>query len=287
MLERLFVLVQYALPRYWLTALVYRCTRIRSRAFKNFLIRRFVRLYDVDLDDVMLEVPDGFATFNDFFVRELADGARPIAPEPDALVSPVDGTVSSAGRLRGNSILQAKGIDYSLTELLAADIDDARLFADGTFATLYLAPHNYHRVHAPVDGELVKAHYVPGDLFSVNGPTVARLPGLFCRNERLLLHFSAAIGRVVVVLVGAMNVGSISTPWTGEIRPRRSGTVESLALRAAPAAVRKGALLGWFNMGSTVIVLLPDGACDWIEGLTAGAAVRMGAPIGRLTGGRP
>ena len=287
MLERLFVLVQYALPRYWLTALVYRCTRIRSRAFKNFLIRRFVRLYDVDLDDVMLEVPDGFATFNDFFVRELADGARPIAPEPDALVSPVDGTVSSAGRLRGNSILQAKGIDYSLTELLAADIDDARLFADGTFATLYLAPHNYHRVHAPVDGELVKAHYVPGDLFSVNGPTVARLPGLFCRNERLLLHFSAAIGRVVVVLVGAMNVGSISTPWTGEIRPRRSGTVESLALRAAPAAVRKGALLGWFNMGSTVIVLLPDGACEWIDGLTAGAAVRMGARIGRLSGGRP
>jgi phosphatidylserine decarboxylase len=287
MLERLFVLVQYTLPRYWLTALVYRCTRIRSRAFKNFLIRRFVRLYDVDLDDVMLEVPDGFATFNDFFVRELADGARPIAPEPDALVSPVDGIVSSAGRLRGNSILQAKGIDYSLTELLAADIDDARLFADGTFATLYLAPHNYHRVHAPVDGELVKAHYVPGDLFSVNGPTVARLPGLFCRNERLLLHFSTAIGRVVVVFVGAMNVGSISTPWTGEIRPRRSGTIESLALGAAPVTVRKGALLGWFNMGSTVIVLLPDGACEWIDGLTAGAAVRMGARIGRLAGGRP
>jgi phosphatidylserine decarboxylase len=286
MFDRLFVLVQYVLPRYWLTALVHRCTRIRSRAVKNFLIRRFVRLYDVDVEDVRLAVPDDFATFNEFFVRELADGARPIAPEPDALVSPVDGTVSSAGRLRGRAILQAKGIDYTLEELLAADIDDARLFVDGSFATLYLAPHDYHRVHAPCDGELLKAHYVPGDLFSVNGPTVAHLPGVFCRNERLLLHFSTAVGRAVVVFVGAMNVGSISTPWTGEIRPQKRGTVEAIDLDAAPKAVHKGDLLGWFNMGSTVIALLPAGACDWVDGFGDGASVRMGERIGRLSDGR-
>lgn len=285
MLERLFVLVQYLLPRYWLTALVYRCARIRTPTVKDFLIRRFVRLYDVDLDDLKLDVPDGFATFNDFFVRELADDARPIAREPDALVSPVDGTVSSAGRLRGNAILQAKGIDYTLQELLAADIDEARLYADGSFATLYLAPHNYHRVHAPCDGELVKAHYVPGDLFSVNGPTVAGLPGVFCRNERLVLHFETTFGRAVVVFVGAMNVGSISTPWSGEIRPRRQGTMEVIDVDAAPKTVRKGDLLGWFNMGSTVIVLLPSGSCDWRAGFAAGAPVRMGERIGRLADG--
>jgi phosphatidylserine decarboxylase len=282
MLARLAVFLQYVLPRYWLTALVYRCTRIRTPAVKDFLIRSFVRLYDVDLDELRLDVPDGFATFNDFFVRELADGARPVAPESDALVSPVDGTVSSAGRLRGKAILQAKGIDYTLEELLAADIDDARHFADGAFATLYLAPHNYHRVHAPFGGELAKAYYVPGDLFSVNGPTVANLPGVFCRNERLLLHFSTAFGSAVVVFVGAMNVGSISTPWSGEIRPRRRGTVESLDLHSARKAVRKGELLGWFNMGSTVIVLLPPGACDWRDGFTAGTAVRVGERIGSL-----
>lgn len=287
MLARLSVLLQHVLPRYWLTALARRCARIRTPAVKDFLIRRFVRLYGVDIEHVERSVPDAFTTFNDFFTRELADGARPIAPEPAAFVSPVDGTVSGAGRLRGNDILQAKGIDYTLQELLAADIDDAQIFTDGAFATLYLAPYNYHRVHAPCDGELVKAHYVPGDLFSVSAATVAKLPGVFCRNERLLLHFATAFGRAVVVLVGAMNVGSISTPWTGEIRPRRRGTVEAMDISAAPPSVRKGDLLGWFNMGSTVIVLLPRRTCDWRVGFATGTTVRMGERIGDLSDGRP
>ena len=150
MLARLVARLQYLLPRYLLTRLVYRLARVRNARVKNFLITRFVRLYDVDLDDVALEVPNDFATFNDFFIRELKPGARPLDAGADAIVSPVDGTVSSAGSIHDNLIFQAKGFDYSLEDLLATDLDDARRYVDGSYATLYLAPYNYHRVHAPL-----------------------------------------------------------------------------------------------------------------------------------------
>jgi phosphatidylserine decarboxylase len=283
MVSRLFVALQYLLPKYWLTSLVYRLARVRNPAVKNTLIRGFLKLYDVRLDEVRGRVPDDFATFNDFFIRELEPGARPIDPDPRAIVSPVDGTLSQAGPLHGNRILQAKGIDYTLEDLLAADIDLAREFVGGAFATIYLAPYNYHRVHAPVDGELVKAHYVPGDLFSVNSSTAALVPGLFSRNERLNLHFSTAFGPLVVVLVGALNVGSISTPWSGEIRPRKTGVVETIGLSGAPREVGKGDLLGWFNMGSTVILLLPEGSCSWHDDLGPGVTTVMGESIGELS----
>jgi phosphatidylserine decarboxylase len=258
--------------------------RIRQPAIKDFLITGFMRLYAIDTADVKREIPQGFATFNEFFVRELRDGARPVDTLQDTLVSPVDGTVSQAGALLSDRILQAKGHDYSLDELLAADLDTAQAFADGSFATIYLAPYNYHRVHAPIAGKLVAAHYVPGDLFSVNTATAATIPGLFRRNERLILHFRAACGPVAVILVGALNVGSITTPWSGEIRPRKSGIVENLALDGASCDVGKGDLLGWFNMGSTVIVLLPRGASTWRDGLRAGAGLRMGETIGTVAG---
>jgi phosphatidylserine decarboxylase len=282
MLSRLFAYIQYLLPRYWLTAIVYRLARIRMPAVRNALIRGFLRLYDVRLDEVKGRVPQDFPTFNDFFIRELQDGARPVNPAPGAIVSPADGTLSQAGTLHGDRILQAKGIDYSLEDLLAADLDNVRAFAGGAFATIYLAPYDYHRVHMPVDGELVAAHYVPGDLFSVNSRTTAHIRGLFSRNERLNLHFRTAAGPMVVVLVGALNVGSISTPWSGEIRPRRSGVVESLDLSAAPREVGKGDLLGWFNMGSTVIVLLPQGSCTWHDDFSPGVTTVMGRSIGEL-----
>jgi phosphatidylserine decarboxylase len=284
MMTRLFVYLQYLLPRYWITAVIYRLARIRQPAIKDFLITGFMRLYAIDTADVKREIPQGFATFNEFFVRELRDGARPVDTLQDTLVSPVDGTVSQAGTLLSDRILQAKGHDYSLDELLAADLDTAQAFADGSFATIYLAPYNYHRVHAPIAGKLVAAHYVPGDLFSVNTATAATIPGLFRRNERLILHFRAACGPVAVILVGALNVGSITTPWSGEIRPRKSGIVENLALDGASRDVGKGDLLGWFNMGSTVIVLLPRGACTWRDGLRAGAGLRMGETIGTVAG---
>jgi phosphatidylserine decarboxylase len=282
MLSRLFVLMQYLLPKYLLTALIYRLARVTVPSVKNALIRGFLKLYDVNLDEVRGRVPEDFRTFNDFFIRELEQGARPVDPDPRTIVSPADGTLSQAGTLRGNRILQAKGIDYTLEDLLAADLDTAKAFAGGAFATIYLAPYNYHRVHAPADGELVAAHYVPGDLFSVNSRTAAHVPGLFSRNERLNLHFRTAAGPMVVVLVGALNVGSISTPWSGEIRPRKSGVVETVDLSAAPRKLSKGDLLGWFNMGSTVILLLPAGSCSWRENFEPGITTVMGKTIGEL-----
>ena len=280
--ERLFAALQYGLPKYWLTALVYRIARIQHVAFKNWLIRQFAKLYNVALDEVAGEVPGDFATFNDFFIRELAPDERPLASEAGTIACPVDGTVSQAGRLAGGTIFQAKGHEYTLESLIATDVDDAAVFANGIFATLYLAPYNYHRVHAPLDAELVSLHYVPGALFSVNHATVSHIPEVFARNERLVCRFATEAGPMVLVFVGALNVGSISTPWTGEIRPRYRGLVEELPVEqsGAAATVKLGDLIGWFNMGSTVIVVLPDGT--WHEDLVPGATVRMGQAIGKL-----
>jgi phosphatidylserine decarboxylase len=279
-----FVLLQRILPKHLMTHAVYRLTRIRTTAVKNWLITRFVAAYDVDIDEIPLPVPDGFDTFNAFFTRELATGARPVDAQPDSLVSPVDGTVSAAGRIDGETLLQAKGIDYTLSDLLATDLADARDFADGSFATLYLAPYNYHRVHCPVACELIRARYVPGTLYSVNHTTVSRLPALFTGNERLICHFRTTAGPMVLVFVGALHVGSISTPWTGEIRPRKRGVVEDRDLHQGGHSrqVARGDLLGWFNMGSTVILLLPKGYCRWLDNMTPGSRLKMGEPIARL-----
>ncbi|MDJ0911242.1 MAG: archaetidylserine decarboxylase [Woeseiaceae bacterium] len=287
MFSRVLASLQYLLPRRLLTAFVYRMTRIRVPRIKDAMIRGFVRLYDVKLDEVRGDVPDGFATFNDFFIRELAEDARSVDDDPASIVSPVDGTVSEAGRLNGNSILQAKGIEYSLDDLFAIDLEEAHGYSNGRFATIYLAPYNYHRVHMPIDGRLTEAHYVPGDLFSVNAATASLIPGLFARNERLNLTFETDRGPATLIFVGALNVGSISTPWTGEIRPRKRGVVETLQLGDAPRDLKKGDLLGWFNMGSTVILLLPDGVAEWGEMLLAGETVRMGGKIGVLTDAAP
>lgn len=282
MFSRLFAYVQYVLPKFWLTAIVYRIARIQHVGFKDFLITRFVRLFKVDTDDIKLDLPQGFASFNDFFIRELKDGARPIAAGAQSIISPVDGTVSQAGRLRDSALLQAKGIEYSLDELFASNIDDARRYANGHFATIYLAPYNYHRVHAPWDGELLSASYVPGDLFSVNTATATHIAGLFRRNERLILNFETTVGPASLIFVGALNVGSISTPWSGELRPRHSGGIDSVALGDDSISIKKGDLLGWFNMGSTVILVMPSECADWNNSLSPGATVRMGEAIGEL-----
>ena len=197
-------------------------------------------------------------------------------------MSPVDGTVSLAGNIRKGSILQAKGIDYTLDDLLATDLAEAAAFVDGRFATIYLAPYNYHRVHAPIAGELVAASYVPGDLFSVNEATVSSVSGLFRRNERLIMRFATPHGPASLIFVGALNVGSISTPWTGEIRPRKAGVVEALHLSRQDRRVETGDLLGWFNMGSTVILLFPDSVAEWDTQLEPGKTLRMGEAIGTL-----
>ncbi len=283
MLANAFVVLQYLLPRHWLTSVIYRIARIKNPRIKDFLITRFVRLYGVDTDEIKLDLPQDFATFNDFFVRELNDSAREIDSDADSITSPVDGTLSVAGTLHADSLLQAKGLNYSLDDLLATDLEDSASYINGHFATIYLAPYNYHRVHAPLDGELVAARYVPGDLFSVNDATVSKVAGLFRRNERLILHFRTAHGPAVLILVGALNVGSISTPWSGEIRPRKAGIVDAIDISSHDPRVRKGDLLGWFNMGSTVILLLPDGCCEWDEDLECGDTLRMGESIGTFS----
>lgn len=283
MRAKLFVVLQYLLPRFWLTSIIYRLARIRAPAVKDFLIRRFIALYDVDIDAVKRDIPGDFRSFNDFFIRELEDDARPIDPDPAAIISPVDGTVSAAGKIDGHSIFQAKGLDYSLDDLLATDLQEARAYIDGSFATIYLAPYDYHRVHAPIDGRLIAARYVPGDLFSVNVATAANVPGLFRRNERLVLHFDTPNGPAILIFIGALNVGSISTPWSGELRPRKHGVVEAVELGDASRDMKKGDLLGWFNMGSTVIVLFPDATCVWHSRLVPEATVRMGDAIGLIT----
>lgn len=283
MLANAFVVFQYLLPRHWLTSVIYRIARIRNTRVKDFLITRFVQLYNVDTEEIKLAPPQDFPTFNDFFVRELSDGARDIDNNAASIISPVDGTVSVTGTLRGDSLLQAKRINYSLDDLLSIDLEDSASYINGRFATIYLAPYNYHRVHAPFDGELVAARYVPGDLFSVNDATVSKVAGLFRRNERLIMHFRTTHGPAALIFVGALNVGSISTPWSGEIRPRKAGTIDAIDISAHGTNVCKGDLLGWFNMGSTVILLLPDGACEWDEDLECGDAVRMGQPIGNYS----
>ncbi len=282
MRARLFVFLQYVLPRFWLTAIIFWLARIRTPAVKNFLITRFISLYDVETDEVELDIPAGFETFNDFFIRELEHNARPIDAKPESIVAPADGTISRSGRMLAGSIMQAKAIDYTLEDLLATDLEQAAALADGSFATIYLAPYNYHRVHAPFDGKVVAARYVPGDLFSVNAATANYVPGLFRRNERVVLYIDTPQGLASVILVGALNVGSISTPWSGQIRPRKSGVVETIDLSNGPATINKGDLLGWFNMGSTVIILMPRDACEWHDDLEPGKTVRMGESIGKL-----
>jgi phosphatidylserine decarboxylase len=279
----MFVILQRLLPKHWMTAVVRRLARVRIPAVKDLLIRAFVRFYGVDLEEVAAPVPQGFRDFNAFFTRALADDARRIDPAPAAVVSPVDGITSAAGSIDKGRLLQAKDLRYSLEDLLATDLADAELYANGEFATFYLAPYNYHRVHCPLAGELTAMRYVPGSLFSVNRRTVESLPRLFARNERVICHFRSPAGPMVLILVGALHVGSISTPWSGTILPRKTGVVEDLTLDPdVSPTVDKGQLLGWFNMGSTVIVLLPPDTCAWRDDLSFGTRVKMGEAIGRF-----
>jgi phosphatidylserine decarboxylase len=279
-----FLLMQRILPQHRLMALVGWIAEIRIRVVKDFLIESFVRMYDVDTTEARRAIPEDFVHFNDFFTRELKEGARPVDGSASSIVSPVDAIMSAAGRIDGATLLQAKGIRYTLEDLLATDFAEAAMFENGSFATMYLAPYNYHRVHSPLAGELTAARYVPGHLYSVNQTTVELLPRLFTRNERLICHFRTDVGPMALVFVGALNVGSVSTPWTGRLRPRKTGVVDDLDVAAAgvPAVVEKGQMIGWFNMGSTVIVLMPPGVCTWRENLANGTRLRMGESIGTL-----
>jgi phosphatidylserine decarboxylase len=282
--DRLFVASQYVMPQHWLTRVVYRLTRSRSPAVKNALINSFVRGYRPDLSEAQQPDPLAYASFNEFFTRSLRPEARPIDTGDRVLVSPVDGAVSQVGRLDGSQILQAKGHQYSLEALLdtgPSAPDWVSRFAGGCFATLYLAPFNYHRIHMPLGGTLRAAWYVPGKLFSVNAVTAAAVPGLFARNERVVCLFEEGPRMFAMVLVGALFVGSIDTVWHGEITPRRPRMRLELPLdeSRAPLHLQKGAEMGRFNMGSTVILILPPDTIDWLPSVQARDHISMGQPL--------
>ena len=276
---RLFVRLQYFLPQHALSRLVLAATRVRTRWFKDWIIRGFLKLYRVDMTEAAESDPYRYATFNEFFTRALKDGARPVAGDMDAIACPVDGFVSEAGTIERDRLLQAKGRYYRLSELLAEQ-PWARHFEGGSFATIYLAPFNYHRVHMPVRGKLLETVYVPGSLFSVNAVTAQHVPNLFARNERVLTLFDTAVGRFALVLVGALNVGSMGTVWAGDITPAARRVISKVP--APPTTLEKGAELGRFNMGSTVIMLFEPNRTLWLPGVRAGSTVRLGQPLGHI-----
>ena len=282
---RLFVALQYLLPQHFISRLAYRITRSRVPLVKNALIRSFVGNFHPDMSEAEQPDPLQYESFNAFFTRALRAQARPSDPDPAVLVSPVDGTVSQIARMDGSWLVQAKGHAYTLESLLAGDLSWAARFRGGAFATLYLAPFNYHRVHMPLRGALRAAWYVPGQLFSVNATTTAGVPGLFARNERVVCVFGHEALTFAVVLVGALLVGSIATVWHGEVTPRTVRGCADLPLDASRAALNleKGTELGRFNMGSTVLLLLPPGSSEWLPGLAPGSSVRVGQALARLT----
>ncbi|HUY83935.1 MAG TPA: archaetidylserine decarboxylase [Steroidobacteraceae bacterium] len=276
---RLYAWLQYLPPQRALARLVRAAAHATTPWFKNLLTRGFLRIYRVELAEAAEPDPYAYASFNEFFTRALKPQARPIAPQPRAVVSPVDGTVSECGAIDGGRLLQAKGRHYALADLLAGQAWAER-FAGGSFATIYLAPSDYHRVHMPLAGRLLDTVFVPGRLFSVDASTTACVPRLFARNERILTLFDADAGRFALIMVGALNVGSMATVWAGEIAPRGRRAVTRLP--QTDVRLPKGAELGRFNMGSTVILLFEPNRVRWLPACARRASVRMGGQIGAL-----
>ncbi len=277
-------LPQYILPQHWLSQCMYRIARWRYPHWKNFVIRLFIRHYHVDMQIAEQSDPRSYRSFNEFFTRSLLDAERPIDTNPLTIVSPVDGSLSQLGNIDGDAILQAKGKHFSLHSLLANDEDAADHFLGGSFATIYLSPRDYHRIHIPVDASLVKMTYVPGDLFSVNEATSRAVDRLFARNERLICLFETQFGLLATILVGAIFVGSMETVWQGEITPMRPRQLRVWNYDSAKTNFNKGAEIARFNMGSTVILLFEPQRMAWSETLRSGTKVQMGQIIGTTKG---
>lgn len=289
---------QYLLPHHTLSNLMYALTRSQTGWWKKAFIHWFIRRYNVEMSEAVEPNPDAYVCFNDFFTRALKPLSRPISSAPKNLACPVDGFVSQAGNIEQGSIFQAKGQSYTLNELLAGNEEWTSTFSNGHFATLYLSPSNYHRIHMPIDGTLTGMTYVPGRLFSVNPATARTIPRLFARNERVIIYFETALGMMAIILVGAIFVGSMETTWHGMITPPHGGKInhweyshdpdnsgQSLAPEAPTSSqlvtLKKGAELGRFNMGSTVILLCQPDTILW-QHLQSGMPVRMGQTIATI-----
>jgi phosphatidylserine decarboxylase len=274
MSDRFSVLPQYLLPKRGLTLLLGRGASREGGALTTAVIRWFIGRYGVDMNEAADPDPAHYRTFNEFFTRALKDGVRPLAPAD--LVCPVDGAISQFGALEGDRLLQAKGHHYTTRALVGGDAALAAQFEHGHFATLYLSPKDYHRIHMPCAARLRRMVHVPGELFSVNPVTARAVPGLFARNERVVCVFDTAFGPFVLALVGATIVGSMATVWHGVVNPPRGGELREWRYDDTPVDLQQGDEMGRFLLGSTVVMLFPRGPLRFNAGWAPGGAVRLG-----------
>jgi phosphatidylserine decarboxylase len=281
-MKQLFIVLQYLTPQHLLSRLVGKIADCRVSWVKNTFIQYFARHFGVDMTEAEQPDPRQYPTFNHFFTRALREGARTVCPA-DEIACPADGAISQLGKIRSGRILQAKGRSYSTHELLGGDPALAEQFEDGCFATIYLSPRDYHRVHMPCDGDLRSTVYIPGDLFSVNQTTVGRVPRLFARNERLVSVFDTPAGPVASVMVGAMIVAGIETVWSGQEAPQTRRIVTRNFNQPVPAIkLQRGAEMGRFKLGSTVILLFARDTIEWHAELGEGSVVRMGQALAKV-----
>lgn len=279
--DRGFALLQAVLPKHVLSRFVHRLMRTRRAWLKRLLIQQFMKAYAVNMQEAANADPLAYESFNAFFTRALKTDARTWLAGTESIISPVDGVASQSGRIDDGALLQAKGHSYRLTELLARDTELVQCYRNGAYSCIYLAPFNYHRIHMPVSGRLRTTLHVPGQLFSVNAATVRTVPGVFARNERVICDFDTAHGRMAVILVGALFVGSIETVWCGEVNPPPRGRKSVQRIdTGAGLQLAQGAELGRFNMGSTVILLFEPGRIRWSAELRPGTVLQLGKVIG-------
>ena len=275
-----FILLQYILPHRLLSRIVYMATRWTWKPWKNLLIRQITRRFKIDLDEAAESDINTYAHFNAFFTRALKPGARPVDANPHTLLCPADGHISQSGTIKAGRIFQAKGQHFTAAELLG-DENAALPYHNGQFITVYLSPRDYHRVHMPLDGTLVSTVHVPGRIFSVAPKAVESIPRLFARNERLVCHFEGEHGPFVMVLVGALLVSSVSTVWDGLEIPPYASKIHGKSYADRNIHLNRGDEMGRFNMGSTVILLIPAVESALDPGLLAEQSVRVGETIGR------
>lgn len=280
LLDSLKIAGQYCLPQHLLTRLVGKLAAAEAGLVTTWLIRQFIARFGIDMSEARFEDPAHYRTFNDFFTRELKAGLRPIVEESQVLALPVDGAVSQLGTIHEGRIVQAKGHDFSARELLGGDSALAAPFQGGQFATIYLSPKDYHRIHMPLEGTLETMIHVPGDLFSVNPLTASHVPNLFARNERVVCLFRTELGPMALVLVGATIVASIETAWAGTVTPPAGKQIRRWDYSAEQAiTLQKGQEMGLFKLGSTVVCLFPPDSITFADTLQPGVETRMGAPF--------
>ena len=274
MFDQLAVIPQYLIPKLAMTRLAGRVASAEWGAVTTWVIQRFVKRYNVNMSEAARADPAHYKSFNEFFTRPLKDGARPLSIS--TWVCPVDGAISQRGAIERDQIFQAKGHQYSTLALVGGDADLAAPFQNGQFATLYLSPRDYHRIHMPISGKLLRMIHVPGDLFSVNPTTARGVPGLFARNERVVCEFETEKGPMVLVLVGATIVGSMATVWHGQVNPPRAGTIREWRYDTQDVRLQKGEEMGRFLLGSTVVMLFPANSIQFPADWTSTRPLQMG-----------